>query len=98
MRRFRHGAYRRGFGFELLAGNHESGGLNGDINDFSACLPNQLPGLIGTYRAAVLRGRAGRRPRRQVGDRISPASLTQAASGRPTTRGRRGTVGQGHDR
>lgn len=38
-----------GFPFELLAGNHESNGLNGNINDFSACLPNQLPGLIGTY-------------------------------------------------
>ena len=22
---------------------------NGNINDFSACLPNQLPGLVGTY-------------------------------------------------
>lgn len=38
-----------GFPFELLAGNHESNGLNGHINDFSACLPNQLPGLVGTY-------------------------------------------------
>jgi PKD repeat protein len=38
-----------GFPFELLAGNHESNGLNGNINDFSACLPNQLPGLVGTY-------------------------------------------------
>ncbi len=38
-----------GFPFELLSGNHESNGLNGNINDFSACLPNQLPGLIGTY-------------------------------------------------
>lgn len=38
-----------GFPFELLAGNHESNGLNGNINDFSACLPNQLPGLSGTY-------------------------------------------------
>ncbi len=35
--------------FELLAGNHESAGQNGHINDFSACLPNQLPGLRGTY-------------------------------------------------
>ncbi len=33
-----------GFPFELLSGNHESNGLNGNINDFSACLPNQLPG------------------------------------------------------
>lgn len=38
-----------GFPFELFAGNHESNGLNGNINDFSACLPNQLPGLVGTY-------------------------------------------------
>ena len=38
-----------GFPFELLAGNHESNGLNGNVNDFAACLPNQLPGLIGTY-------------------------------------------------
>jgi PKD repeat protein len=35
--------------FELLSGNHESNGQNGNINDFSACLPNQLPGLVGTY-------------------------------------------------
>ena len=38
-----------GFPFELLAGNHESSGQNGNINDFSACLPNQLPGVVGTY-------------------------------------------------
>jgi PKD repeat protein len=38
-----------GFPFELIAGNHESNGQNGNINDFSACLPNQLPGLVGTY-------------------------------------------------
>ncbi|WP_170315574.1 PKD domain-containing protein [Nakamurella deserti] len=38
-----------GYAFELLAGNHESNGQNGNINDFGACLPNQLPGLIGTY-------------------------------------------------
>jgi PKD repeat protein len=38
-----------GFPFELVAGNHESNGQNGNINDFSACLPNQLPGVIGTY-------------------------------------------------
>ena len=38
-----------GFPFQLIAGNHESGGLDGNINDFSACLPNQLPGLVGTY-------------------------------------------------
>ena len=38
-----------GYPFELLSGNHESNGQNGNINDFSACLPNQLPGVIGTY-------------------------------------------------
>ncbi|GEA88977.1 metallophosphoesterase [Cellulomonas cellasea] len=38
-----------GFPFQLLAGNHESNGTNGHINDFSSCLPNQLPGLVGTY-------------------------------------------------
>ena len=38
-----------GFPFELLSGNHESNGQNGNINDFAACLPNQLPGLVGTY-------------------------------------------------
>ncbi len=37
------------FPFELLAGNHEGNGQNGNINDFSACLPNQLPGVVGTY-------------------------------------------------
>lgn len=39
----------QGYPFELLAGNHESNGTNGNINDFSACLPNQLPGVVGTY-------------------------------------------------
>ena len=38
-----------GYPFELVAGNHESSGENGNINDFSACLPNQLPGAVGTY-------------------------------------------------
>lgn len=38
-----------GFPFELIAGNHESDGMNGNINDFAACLPNQLPGVVGTY-------------------------------------------------
>jgi PKD repeat protein len=38
-----------GFPFELISGNHESNGQNGNINDFSACLPNQLPGVVGTY-------------------------------------------------
>ena len=35
--------------FELVAGNHESNGEGGNINNFSACLPNQLPGVVGTY-------------------------------------------------
>jgi 3',5'-cyclic AMP phosphodiesterase CpdA len=38
-----------GFPFELLAGNHESDGINGNIDGFAACLPNELPGLVGTY-------------------------------------------------
>lgn len=38
-----------GYPFELVSGNHESNGLNGNINDFSSCLPNQLPGAVGTY-------------------------------------------------
>jgi PKD repeat protein len=38
-----------GFPFELVTGNHESNGLNGNINDFAACLPNQLPGAVGSY-------------------------------------------------
>src|SRR3954449_588780 len=38
-----------GVPFELLSGNHESDGTNGNINDFAACLPNQLPGVVGTY-------------------------------------------------
>src|SRR5829696_1037935 len=35
--------------FELVAGNHESDGRNGNIDAFSSCLPNKLPGLIGSY-------------------------------------------------
>jgi len=38
-----------GFPFEVLAGNHESNGRNGNVNDFTACLPNQLPGVVGSY-------------------------------------------------
>jgi PKD repeat protein len=38
-----------GVPFELVAGNHESNGQDGHINNFSACLPNQLPGAVGTY-------------------------------------------------
>jgi hypothetical protein len=35
--------------FQLVSGNHESDGENGDIDDFVRCLPNRLPGLVGTY-------------------------------------------------
>jgi len=35
--------------FELVAGNHESDGRNGNIDAFSSCLPNKLPSLIGSY-------------------------------------------------
>ncbi len=38
-----------GYPFEVLAGNHESDGRNGIIDAFAACLPNELPGLVGTY-------------------------------------------------
>ena len=35
--------------FELVSGNHESDGENGDIDDFVRCLPDRLPGLVGSY-------------------------------------------------
>jgi 3',5'-cyclic AMP phosphodiesterase CpdA len=35
--------------FELVSGNHESNGENGNIDRFAQCLPNRLPGLVGTY-------------------------------------------------
>ena len=35
--------------FELVSGNHESNGENGDIDRFVRCLPNRLSGLVGTY-------------------------------------------------
>jgi hypothetical protein len=38
-----------GFPFELVAGNHESNGKDGHIDDFAACLPNRLPGMVGAY-------------------------------------------------
>jgi 3',5'-cyclic AMP phosphodiesterase CpdA len=37
------------FPFQLLAGNHESDGRNGHIDEFARCLPNRLPGLAGEY-------------------------------------------------
>ena len=48
--RLRQARVGNGFPFELISGNHESAGnLDGDINNFSACLSNQLPGAVGTY-------------------------------------------------
>jgi hypothetical protein len=38
-----------GFPYELLAGNHESEGDDGSIDEFAACLPNRVPGVVGTY-------------------------------------------------
>ena len=39
-----------GFPFQLISGNHESDDVaDGQINDYSACLPNQIPGVVGTY-------------------------------------------------
>ena len=38
-----------GFPFEVVSGNHESNGDNGNIGDFATCLPNQLPGAVGRY-------------------------------------------------
>lgn len=37
------------FPFQLIAGNHESNGEDGDIENFADCLPNRLPGLSGDY-------------------------------------------------
>lgn len=38
-----------GFPYELVTGNHESDGHDGDIATFAQCLPNRLPGLVGDY-------------------------------------------------
>jgi PKD repeat protein len=39
-----------GFPFQLISGNHESEDVkDGEINNFSACLPNQVPGVQGVY-------------------------------------------------
>ena len=35
--------------FQLVAGNHESDGDDGFIDDFAECLPNRLPTMVGTY-------------------------------------------------
>ena len=37
------------FPFQLITGNHESDGKDGDIVNFTKCLPNRLPGLQGEY-------------------------------------------------
>lgn len=38
-----------GFPFQLVPGNHEAAGEDGDIAAFATCLPNRLPGLVGDY-------------------------------------------------
>jgi hypothetical protein len=37
------------FPYEVLTGNHESDGSDGDIANIVKCLPNKLPGLQGDY-------------------------------------------------
>lgn len=37
------------FPYELVTGNHESNGKDGNITNFVQCLPNKLPGLQGEY-------------------------------------------------
>jgi 3',5'-cyclic AMP phosphodiesterase CpdA len=37
------------FPYQLITGNHESNGEDGDIEKFARCLPNKLPGLEGEY-------------------------------------------------
>lgn len=37
------------FPYQLITGNHESDGRDGDIANFAECLPNRLPGLRGEY-------------------------------------------------
>lgn len=37
------------FPYQLVTGNHESGGRDGDIENFVRCLPNRLPGVDGVY-------------------------------------------------
>lgn len=37
------------FPYQLITGNHESNGEDGDIDKFIRCLPNKLPGLQGEY-------------------------------------------------
>lgn len=42
-------AVGQSFPFELIAGDHELNGEDGDLDEFTDCLPNQLPGLEGNY-------------------------------------------------
>lgn len=42
-------AYGETFPFELLSGDHESNGIDGFIENFSACLPDRLGTIQGTY-------------------------------------------------
>lgn len=44
-----HAGVPEGYPFELVSGNHESNGQHGYIDSYATCLPNQLPGLRGTY-------------------------------------------------
>ena len=44
------------FPYQLLPGNHESDGSDGDIKKLAACLPNRLPGLQGDRRRIDLGG------------------------------------------
>ena len=37
------------FPYQLVTGNHESDGHDGDIEKFVQCLPNKLPGIQGEY-------------------------------------------------
>src|SRR3989304_8404357 len=37
------------FPFQLVAGNHEDDGPNGDIDQFAKCLPNKIKGIVGSY-------------------------------------------------
>ncbi len=37
------------FPFELISGNHEDNGPDGNIDNFAACLPDRIGGLTGTY-------------------------------------------------
>ncbi|NKR10625.1 MULTISPECIES: metallophosphoesterase [unclassified Paenarthrobacter] len=37
------------FPYQLITGNHESNGQDGNIENFVKCLPNKLPGLQGAY-------------------------------------------------